>query len=123
MKVRELKGYNSYRAFQAFHALMLGLKMLPSYVGESYEEFYSRVRDFSLADQEKLIREAAVFVTLDKDEVEALLVFAEDANGVAYNAQNLNNLTPEQFLDVIVSVCLEIAKIKVNFVTESEKKN
>jgi hypothetical protein len=123
MKVRELKGYNSYRALQAFHSLMLGLKMLPAYIGESYEEFYQKVELMPEADQEKLIREAALFVKLDREEMESLLLFCEDPNGVAYDAKSINNLSAEQFMDVIVSVCLEISKIKVKFVTESEKKN
>jgi hypothetical protein len=70
MKVAELKGYKAWRAFGVFHKLMLGLKMLPAYMGESYEEFFERVSIMPAADQEKLIREAALFVDLEQDEVE-----------------------------------------------------
>ncbi len=123
MKVLELKGYKSLRAMNAFHTLILGLKMLPSYAMESYEEFYSKVDLMPDSDQEKLIREAIVFVNLSQEEVEALLSFATDKNGVAYSAVNIKNLGPQDIMEAIVPVCLAIAKINVSLVTEDEKKN
>ncbi len=123
MNVRELKGYKSLRALNVFHALMLGLKMLPNYAHESYEDFFARVQGLPTSDQEKMIREAALFVTLDREEVEALICFVEDRNGVAYGPENVKNLGPDELHECIVSVCTEISKIKINFVTDSEKKN
>lgn len=123
IKVLELRGYKSLKALNAYHTLMLGLKMLPSYMGESYEEFYLRIEEMPAADQEKMIREAALFVELQHDEVEAIVAFCTDANGVPYSKENIKNLGPGQLLEMIVAVCVEISKIKVNFVSESEKKN
>jgi hypothetical protein len=123
VKVLELKGYKSLKALNAFHTLMLGLKMLPSYCGESYEEFFARVDEMPEEDQAKLIKEAALFVELQKDEVEALAAFACDPNGIPYATESLKSLGPDKIVEIIVSVCLEIAKIKINFVSESEKKN
>ena len=123
MKVLELRGYKSLKALNAFHTLMLGLKMLPSYMGETYEDFYSRVDGMPEADQEKMIREAVLFVELQKDEVEALVCFCADANGIPYTAENLKSLGPDKIVELIVSVAKEIAKIKINFVTDIEKKN
>lgn len=123
MKVGELKGYKAWKAFGVFHKLMLGLKMLPAYMGESYEEFYDRVAIMPAVDQEKLIREAAVFVDLELEELEAVVVFCQDANGVPYSKENLKNLKPNEVHEIIVAVCKEIAKIKVDFLTEAEKKN
>lgn len=123
MRVLELKGYKSLKALNAFHVLMLGLKMLPSYMGESYEDFFSRVNEMPESDQEKLIREAAHFVELQKEEVEALISFVADANGVPYTAENLKNLGPKDLIDMITAVCAAIAKIRIDFVSEDEKKN
>jgi hypothetical protein len=123
MKVAELKGYKAWRAFGVFHKLMLGLKMLPAYMGESYEEFFERVSLMPAADQEKLIREAALFVDLEQDEVEHLLHFCSDPNGVPYSSENLKSLSPDQIFEIVVAVSKEIAKIKVDFLTENEKKN
>jgi hypothetical protein len=123
VRVLDLKGYKSLKALNAFHALMLGLKMLPVYAGETYEEFYQRLEMMPASDQQKMIKEAALFVELQKDEVEALACFAVDPNGVPYTAENLKSLGPDQLIDIIVAVCVEISKIKINFVTEAEKKN
>lgn len=123
MKTLELRGYKSLKALNAFHTLMLGLKMLPSYMGESYEDFYSRVSVMPEVDQEKLIREAVLFVELQREEVEALAGFACDPNGVPYSAENLKSLDPKTIMEIIVAVCVQISKIKVDFVSEAEKKN
>lgn len=123
MKVLELRGYRSLRALNAFHALMLGLKMLPAYMGEHYEDFYARIEKMPPADQEKMIREAVLFVELQKDEVESLASFCTDPNGVPYTPENMRSLDAGVLVEIIVSVCSEIAKIKINFVSEAEKKN
>lgn len=123
MQVLELKGYKSLRAFNAFHALMLGLKMLPSYMGETYEEFLNRVQKMSPIDQEKMILEASLFVEIPKEELEAIICFCADKNGVPYTAENMKNLGPKEFQEMIVAVCMKIAQIKIDFVSEKEKKN
>lgn len=123
MKVLELRGYKSLRALNAFHTLMLGLKMLPAYMGEHYEDFFGRIEKMDAAGQEKLIREAGLFVELREEEVEALVCFCTDANGVPYTAENLKNLGPRELHECVVAVCLEIAKIKIDLVSNSEKKN
>ena len=122
MKVLELKGTKSMRAFNAFQALLLGLKMLPAYQAETYEDFYARIDSMEPEDQETIIREAAFFVELQRDELEAVLSFCTDANGVAYDAANIKNLSPAEFIDGIVAVCMEFAKMKVSLVTETRKK-
>jgi hypothetical protein len=123
MRVLELKGYKSLRAFNAFHALMLGLKMLPTYMGEQYETFFDRIQKMSDNDKKKMIKEAALFVELQKEEVEALVCFVADKNGVPFSSENLKNLTPADLVEIIVAVCFEISKIKIDFVSEDEKKN
>ena len=122
-KVLPLKGYKSLKALNAFHALLLGLKMLPSYLAESYESFYESFKDKTDSEKEKLIREAALFVQLQQDEVEALVAFTTDRNGIPYSAANVNNLSIDELHEIIVAVCMEIGKIKIDILTESEKKN
>jgi hypothetical protein len=123
MQVLELRGLKSLRALNAFHTLMLGLKMLPSYMGESYEEFYARIESMSSLDQEKMIREAVLFVELQREEIEAIAGFCADSNGVPYTTANLKNLGPKELMEMIVAVCIEISKIKVTLASEVEKKN
>lgn len=123
MKVLPLRGLNSMRALNAFYALMLGLKMLPMYMEEELEPFMARIQAMSEKDQEKMIREAALLVPPDHDELRALLRFCTDANGVEFSDQNINNLNPGEIHECIVAVCKEIAKIKIDMIGESEKKN
>lgn len=123
IQVSELKGYKSLRALNAFHSLMLGLKMLPHYMGESYEDFYARIEAMPKDAQVKMIQEAALFVELQKEEVEALIFFCRDSNGIPYQASNIDNLTPDQLHEIIVAVCTKISEIKIDFVSAREKKN
>ncbi len=123
MNILPLKGYKSLKALNGFHALLLGMKMLPAYIMEDYETFYASFKDKSEDAKEKLIREAAVFVQLAQDEVEALVSFATDKNGIAYSPVNIKNLDAGQLHEIIVAVCMEIGRIKIELVSENEKKN
>lgn len=123
MQVMELKGYKALRAFNAFHSLMLGMKMLPMYAMETYEAFFARVEQMSESEQDSLIRQAILFVELSKDEVESIISFVQDKNGVAYGPANLKNLNPSEIHEIIAAVCMEMLKIKVTLVSSEEKKN
>jgi len=123
MKVSELKGTKSLRAFNAYQTLLLGVKMLPAFSEETFEDFYARMEALDPSNQERIIREAAFFVQLDKEEVEAMLSFCSDANGVAYSPANIKNLSTVQIIDGIVAVSMEFARMKVNLVPEHRKKN
>lgn len=122
-RVLEIKGLKSLRALNVFHTLVLGVKMLPSYLSEGYEEFCTRIQSLPEADQRKILTEAAIFVKLDPDEVEAILGFVTDQNGVSYQPANFGNLKPDEIVECIVEVALQIAKIKIDLVSADEKKN
>lgn len=121
-KVLPLQGYKSLKALNAFHALLMGLKMLPAFSGVSYPDFYESFKEKTEAEKEGLIRQAAVFVQLAEDEFQALITFCTDKNGVPYGKVNERNLTVDEIHEVIVAVCCEIGKIKIDLVTEEEKK-
>ncbi len=122
MKILPLVGFKSLRALNAFNALLLGLKMLPAYIGETYETFFTSFQVKTEAEKETLIREAAVFVELQEDEVKALISFACDKNGIPYDDTNVKNLSAGDLHEIIVAVCMEIGRIKIELVSESEKK-
>jgi hypothetical protein len=124
IKVKTLEGIDSFYATQGFHKLMFGLKCLPTYLGESYEEFFDRIDQMDEADQEKMIRQAAVFVKLEPDEQSDVMKWALDANGVPYTKENSRSLKPSEIHEIIVAVCKVIARDhKINFISNSEKKN
>lgn len=122
IKTLELKGIKSLGALNVFHTLMLGLKMLPAYAGVSYEDFYERAASMDPSDQEKLIREAVLFVPLEPSDVQIVVSFCADANGIPYGTENLKNLGPKEIMECIVAVCLKVAAIKVDMVSPGEKK-
>lgn len=122
MKILELKGYKSLKALNGFHALLLGLKMLPAYINIPYEAFYESFNEKTDEEKEKFLREALAFVQLEPDEVESIVCFACDPNGVPYSSINVKNLTVDQLYEIIVAVCMEIGKIKISLVSEAEKK-
>lgn len=124
MKLLPLQGINSFYAAQAVHKLILGLKMLPAYVGESYEAFLHRLDQLPAGDQETMIREAATFVKLETDEMLDLCQFAADPNGVPYGEPSLKNAKPELIHEIIVAVSMEVLKAhKIRLISEDEKKN
>lgn len=122
-KALPLKGYKSLGALNSFHKLLLGLKMIPEYFNLSYEDFHNQFEDKNEEEKEKFIRQAIVHVPLLEEEVEALVCFATDKNGVPYTRLNIKNLGPNEIMEIMVCVCMEIGKIKITLVSESEKKN
>lgn len=122
MKILPLKGYKSLRALNTFHVLLLGLKMLPAYLGETYDVFFESFSGKTEDEKEDLLKQAALFVRLEQDEVESLVSFACDKNGIPYGPANIANLSPEEIHEIIVAVCMEIGRIRVDLVSDTEKK-
>ena len=123
MKILPLKGYRALKALNAFNALLLGLKMLPIHLEKSYVEFFEGFKSKTDAEKETMIRQAVAFVPLNDDEIEALVSFTVDSNGIAYSKVNVNNLGVQELHEIIVAVCMAIGRIKIDLVTEEEKKN
>lgn len=122
MKVLPLVGYKSLRALNAFHTLLLGLKMLPIYLNEDYVSFFASFKEKDDGAKEDALRQSIAFVQLSTEEVEAVVSFATDSNGIPYAASNIKNLKPDELFEIIVAVCMEIGRIKVELVSEEEKK-
>lgn len=122
MKVLPLIGLKSLDAQRCFSALVLGLKMLPAYAHLSYSEY---LEDFSKkpeGEKESLLRQAVEFVELDPREVESTVSFCADSNGIPYESTNIKSLPFKELTEIIVSVCMEVGRIKTPLVTEDEKK-
>lgn len=123
-KVLPLKEYKSYKALCAFQRLIFGLQMIPGNMKYSYEEFCDIIEKMSPEDQLKTITQAAKMVTLDEDEVNALVCFCTDKNGIPYTNENKKNLTGSDIVEIVVTVCMAILKdIHIDLVTPEEKKN
>ena len=68
-------------------------------------------------DEEKkdIIKLGADTFNLSLEEVCFLVGLVEDANGVPYSKANINNLQPQEIINIIIAVCLEISKVTVFF--------
>ncbi len=122
MKLLPLVGYKSLRALNAFHTLLLGLKMLPIHLDKDYVAFFESFKEKTDDEKEDALRQAAAFVLLSQEEVEALVSFATDSNGIPYSSVNQKQLAAEELFEIIIAVCMEIGRIKIELVSEEEKK-
>lgn len=122
-KTLPLVGYKSLRALNAFHMIMMGLKMIPIYAFIKYEDFYAMFDEKSDEEKEHFLREGLAIIKLEDEEIETLLGFCEDPNGIAYGKSNSKNLDLKEIYECCLSVMVEISKIKISLITEEEKKN
>lgn len=123
MNILPLKGPKSVRALQAFQVLVLCGNMLPEYMGMSGEDYGKMADGLGEPEKEKLLRKILTTIPTQEDEIYALAAFAADKNGVPYSKINIDSLGPGQIIEILVAVCMEIAKIKITMVTDEEKKN
>jgi len=123
IKVLPLKGPNTYWALMAYIKLLIGLKHLPAYMGLDLEEFFDKIEAMPVEDRKKIVREAVLVVALDESEVNALVKFAADKNGVPYGRENTANMPPGEFMELLHAVTQEIAALEPNFLSMREKKN
>lgn len=123
-KCLTLEGAKSHTALTAYMAILTGLKMSPAYQHLGLEEFTEMVESMEPADMLKVFIIGARIVPLTPDELKALVCFCTDKNGVSYSAENLKNLGPSDLVEIIVTVCMEIAtNISIDLITKEEKKN
>lgn len=122
-KVDPLVGYKSLRALNAFHMIMMGLKMIPIYAYIPYEEFFAMFEEKTELEKENFLREGLSIIELKDDEIDALVGFCRDDNGIPYGKTNIKNMTLKDIYDCCLSVMIEISKIDITFITEAEKKN
>lgn len=123
-KVAPLVGIKSLRCLNAFQALLLGMKMLPGYQHLTFEEFITLVDGMEREEQAQVLTHGAKIVALDPEEVKALVCFCSDKNGIPYIEANIKSLKPNELVEVIVTVCMEVIQnLHVDLVTKEEKKN
>lgn len=123
IKLLPLKGPDTYWALQSYIKLLFGLKMLPMYMGDTLEEFFAKIEAMPVDDRKKIVRQAVLMVTLERDEVNALLKFAADKHGVRFSHENTAALDPNEFMEIVHAVTQAIAALEPNFLSASEKKN
>jgi len=122
-QVLPLEGWKSLRAFNVYHVLMLGYKMIPAHITKSYETFLEEFDKSEDSEKEKTLREAAAFVPLEQSELDDITAFCCDSNGIPFTRANTSKMKPEEIIEIIVTVCMEISKIKLYALSDEQKKN
>lgn len=123
VKLLPLKGTKALRTINVLSKLILGLKMQPAFLMVDLHEFYESFRTMTEVEKEKKLRLAIAFVDLTPEEVETMISFACDSNGIPYGPSNQGNLKPQELFEIILAVCLEIARIDIDLLKPQEKKN
>ena len=123
IKVLPLKGPETYWALQSYIKLLFGLKMLPMYAGLDMEEFFDAIERMPVDDRKKIVRQAVLMVTLERDELYSLIRFASDKNGVPFSRENTSGMSPKEFMDIVHAVTQALAELEPNFLSSTEKKN
>lgn len=121
-KVTDLIGLKGWNAYSVFQRLMIGVKMLPFYDQMSYEEFYNYLDELPPQEQLKYIKQALLLVKMEGSEVLTLIECCSDPNGIAYGEAHLKSMPLDKMFDLMVEACVELSKIKINFISEDEKK-
>jgi len=113
----DFRGINGARAYHAALTLIRSLWHIP--FATEHADFYEMSNWFDmLPDDEKrkylrlAVNDGAM---LEEREIEALLLFAKDVNGVPIGKETIKNLNPFEIHDAILDVACEIFKVRLFF--------
>lgn len=123
IKVLELKNSGSMAALNVYITLLIGLKHLPEYYLEDWDEFFQRIEQMDDISKENFIRRGAMITPLEAKDIEGALRFVADPNGVPYTSANIKNLGLKEIFESVVAVSVAVSRLQINFVTAAEKKN
>lgn len=117
IRAEEIKGIKGLCAFKALHTLLFNYYLLPEFKKdkETYGDFLKRFHKMDDDEKREVLEMSLYFAGIEVKEIETLVSFAEDVNGVHYSKASMNNLDFPQLFEIIIDVCLEVAKIKVFF--------
>lgn len=124
MRVLTIKGTASFQALTVMQALIYGYWLVPGLSGDkTWKEFREGYYDYSDDEKEHILRNAVGFVKVSPEEIETMLSFIPDKNGIPLCAASIKNLDLGQAFEMMIAVLMEMSKIRISFISESEKKN
>lgn len=121
-------GIDGLRAYKVMASLVRSLYFLAEITSECAKATQTKPEDMSFdvffrwfdsLDKDRkrsLFKLSAIHgITLDQEELFALLKYTKDANGVPVSKANIGNLTVTQIANNIVDVCMELSEENVFF--------
>lgn len=112
----DLRGLKSPAGFQVLYTLLIGAYSVPVFdYKKSFDEY---IKDFEKMPREgrrNLLAKAVCITPLQEDEYLNVLCFAKDENGVPYSKENVDNLSYDKIMELVVEVCLAYSDCRVFF--------
>lgn len=121
-------GIDGLRAYKVMASLVRSLYFLAEITSECAKATQTKPEDMSFDiffrwfDSLDAKRKRALFklsvvhgITLDQDEIFALLKYTKDKNGISVSKANIGNLSVREIADNIVNVCMELSEENVFF--------
>jgi len=123
IKILPLVNLKSVQAFCAYNNVLFGLHCSPSNMGKTDEQFFDWFDGLTEEEKEKQLRFGLSLAKISTEEMLDLCYFASDENGIQYTEINLKKLNPKEIIEIMLAVCIAMTKIKVNSVSDEQKKN
>lgn len=121
-------GIDGLRAYKVMASLVRSLYFLAEITSECAKTTQTKPEDMSFdvffrwfdsleSDRKRSLFKLSVIhgITLDQDELFALLKYTKDKNGVAISKANIGNLSVKDIADNITNVCMELSEENVFF--------
>lgn len=121
-------GIDGLRAYKVMASLVRSLYFLAEITSECAKTTQTKPEDMSFdvffrwfdsleSDRKRSLFKLSVIhgITLDQDELFALLKYTKDKNGVAISKANIGNLSVKEIADNITDVCMELSEESVFF--------
>lgn len=121
-------GIDGLRAYKVMASLVRSLYFLAEITSECAKTTQTKPEDMSFdvffrwfdsleSDRKRSLFKLSVIhgITLDQDELFALLKYTKDKNGVAISKANIGNLSVKEIADNITNVCMELSEENVFF--------
>lgn len=113
----QFKGLKGAKAYHSALSLVRSLWYIPKDVDhQTFEEmtgWFDQLNDDEKRKYLKLAVEDGAELT--DQEIQSLLIFAKDQNGIPFGKENIENLTPFEIYETIIDVACNIFKLKVFF--------
>lgn len=121
-------GIDGLRAYKVMASLVRSLYFLAEITSECAKTTQTKPEDMSFEiffrwfdsldkDRKRSLFKLSVIhgITLDQDELFALLKYTKDKNGIAISKANISNLSVKEIADNITDVCMELSEENVFF--------
>ena len=121
-------GIDGLRAYKVMASLVRSLYFLAEITSECAKTTQTKPEDMSFdvffrwfdsleSDRKRSLFKLSVIhgITLDQDELFALLKYTKDKNGVAISKANIGNLSVKEIADNITDVCMGLSEENVFF--------